>query len=85
MLVFELTEDILGLGRKGERVVVQDAGEWSQSVVRAVPFNPGRLLLHITDGQLTPLSQDALAHLVRLVSQTPPPGPPGQRDRSRSA
>mgnify|MGYP000890638062 FL=1 len=78
--VFELTEDVLGVGRKGDRVVVDDAADWSQTVVRRLPFNPGKLLLHLTDGQLIPLSPDGEAALVRLAS-SPPPSPTGPRGR----
>lgn len=82
MWVFELTVDVLHLGRKGDRVVVQDAGEWSQSVFHPLPFNPGKLLLHLTDGQITPLSPDGEAALIRLASQSPPPSPPGLPHRA---
>ena len=87
MFSFELTTDVVGLGRQGDRVVVQDAGDWSQTVVRPLPFNPGRLLLHLTDGALTPLTPGGEAALVRLAAAppTPRPAPPARRDRQRRA
>lgn len=87
MFIFELTGDIVGLGRKGDRVVVQDAGAWSQSVVHPTPFNPGRLLLHLTEGTLTPLTPGGEAALVRLAADSPqpPPARPGRPDRQRRA
>lgn len=82
MWIFELTTDIVGLGRKGDRVVVDDRAQWPQALVHPMPFNPGRLLLHLTEGDLNPLSPDGEAALVRLTSAAPPP-PPGTRARQR--
>jgi len=75
MWVFELTEDIVGLGRRGDRVVVEPDG---QVVVRTVPFNPGKLLLHLMEGRLTPLSDGAAEALTRLTSRPPSPPAPGR-------
>jgi hypothetical protein len=74
MWVFELTDDVLGLGRRGDRVVEADG----QVVVRQVPFNPGKLLLYLMEGRLTPLSDGAAEALTRLTSRPPSPLAPGR-------
>lgn len=81
--VFELTEDVLGLGRRGDRIVVSNNGEWSQALVHRMPFNPGRLLFFAEGGQLTALSPDGHAALIRLASQPPPPEKPAVSPRRR--
>lgn len=68
MLVLELTADVLGLGRRGDRVVVDAASDWPQAVVHPQPFNPGRLLLHLAQGDLAPVTADAEEQLARWVS-----------------
>ncbi len=68
MLVFELRADVLGLGRKGDRVVLEEGAEWPAAVVRPLPFNPGRLLLHLHEGAVTPLTPGADVALARLAA-----------------
>lgn len=76
MAVFRLVENILGLGKAGHRVVVQNAGEWSMLVCRPVPYDPGLLLNQVMLGHLIPDDPASLDELRALV--TPLPVPPAE-------
>lgn len=86
MWAFQLEEDIIGMGKKGDVIVVQEAPGPDQSLVRPMVFNPGRLLLHLVDGQVTPLCPDGFSALVRLAASRPlPPARPASQRRRAPA